>query len=90
MYKVRCCIEIYEKHIDELRFYPGIDTELEVKYTNQSDQNLSLHSIPHSIEPDQSNQMFISPSSSNTLYPTSTSLLQSPDNPVPIEPNLNT
>ena len=67
MYKVKCCNEIYEKHIDELRFYPDIETELEVKDINQLEQNLSLHPISHSIAPDQSNQTIISPPSNNTL-----------------------
>ena len=35
MYKVKCCNEIYEKHIDQLHFYPDIETELEVKDTSQ-------------------------------------------------------
>ena len=26
MYKVKCCNEMYEKHIDQLRFYPEIET----------------------------------------------------------------
>ena len=35
MYKVKCCNEIYEKHIDQLRIYPDIENELEVKDTSQ-------------------------------------------------------
>ena len=46
MYKVKCN-EIYEKHIDQLRLYPDIETELEVKDSSHSEQNLSLHPIPH-------------------------------------------
>ena len=46
MCKVKCN-EIYEKHIDQLRFYPDIETELEVKDASHSEQNLSLHPIPH-------------------------------------------
>ena len=45
MYKVRCCNEIYEKHIDQLRFCPDIEKELEVKDTSHSEQNLLLHPI---------------------------------------------
>ena len=56
MYKAKCCNEIYEKYIDQLRFCPDIETELEVKDTSHSEQNLSLHPIPHIIEPNQSNQ----------------------------------
>ena len=67
IYKVKCCNEIYQKHIDQLRFYPDIETELEVKDISQLEQNLSLHPIFHSIEPDQSNQTIISPPSNNTL-----------------------
>ena len=29
-YKVKCCDEMYEKHIDQLSFYPDSETELEV------------------------------------------------------------
>ena len=75
MYKVKCCNEIYEKHIDQLRFCQDIETESEVKDKSQMEQNLSLHPIPHSIELDQSNQAIISPPSNNLLSdkPTSTS-----------------
>ena len=38
MYKVKCCNEIYEKHIAQLHFYPDIETELEVKDTSQLEQ----------------------------------------------------
>ena len=51
MYKVKCCNEIYEKHIDQSCFYPDIETNLEVKDTSHLKQNLSLHPIPHFIEP---------------------------------------
>ena len=92
MYKVKCCNEIYEKHIDQLRFYPDIETDLEVKDTSHSERNLSLHPIPHIIEPNQGNQTTTSPTSNNTLSdnPTRTSSPHSPDNPVPIEPNIDT
>ena len=63
MYKAKCCNEIYEKYIDQLRFCPDIETELEVKDTSHSEQNLSLHPVPHIIEPNQSNQTTTSPSS---------------------------
>ena len=91
-YKVKCCNEIYEKQIDQLPSYPNIETELEVKDTSQSEQNLLLHPIPHSIEPDQSNLAIMSPTSNNTLSdkPTSTSSSQSTDTPVPIKPNIDT
>ena len=36
MYKVKWCNEIFEKHIDQLRFCPDIETELEVKDTSHS------------------------------------------------------
>ena len=92
MYKVKCCNEIYEKHIDQLRFCPDIETELEVKDTSHSEQNLPLHSIPHIIEPNQSNQTTTSPSSDKTLSdnPISMSSSQSPGNPVPTGPNIDT
>ena len=92
MYKVKCCNEIYEKHIDQLRFYPDIETDLEVKDTSHSEQNLSLHPIPHIIEPNQSNQTTTSSPSNNTLSdnPTSRSSPQSPGNAAPIEPNIDT
>ena len=92
MYKAKCCNEIYEKYIDQLRFCPDIETELEVKDTSHSEQNLSLHPIPHIIEPNQSNQTTTSPSSDKTLSdnPTSMSSSQSPDNPVPIGANIDT
>ena len=92
MYKVKCCDEIYEKRIDQLRFYLDIETDLEVKYTSHSEQNLSLHPIPYTIEPNQSNQRTTSLTLNNTLSdnPTSTSSPQSPDNSVPIEPNIDT
>ena len=92
MYKVKCCNEIFEKYIDQLSFHPDIETEQEVKDTSPLEQNLTLHPIPHIIETNQSNQTIISPPSNNTLSdnPTSTSSPQSPDNPVPIEPNINT
>ena len=67
MYKAKCCNEIYEKYIDQLRFCPDIETELEVKDTSHSEQNLSLHPIPHIIEPNQSNQTTTSPSSDKSL-----------------------
>ena len=52
---------------------------------------MSLHSKPHIIEPNQSNQTTTSPSSNNTANnPTSMSSPQSPDNPVPIESNIDT
>ena len=35
MYKVKCFNEIYEKHIDQLRFCPDIETESEVKDTSE-------------------------------------------------------
>ena len=66
MYKVKCCNEIYEKHIDQLGFYPEIETKLEVKDTSQSEWNLTLHPIPHIIELNQSNQTIVSPPSNNT------------------------
>ena len=90
MYKVKCCNEIYEKHIDQLHFCPDIETELDV--TSHSEQNLSLHPIPHIVESNQSNQTTTSPSSDKTLSddPTSMSSSQSPDNPVPIGPNIDT
>ena len=53
MYKVKCYNEIYETHIDQLHSYPDIEIKLEVKYTSQLEKNLSLHSVPHSIEPGQ-------------------------------------
>ena len=56
MYKGKCCNKIYEKHIDQLRFCPDIETKLEVKDTTHSEQHLSLHPIPYIIEPNQSNQ----------------------------------
>ena len=92
MYKVKCCNEIYEKHIDQLRFYPDIETDLEVKDTIHSEQNLPLHPILHIFEPNQSNQTTTSPPSNNTLSdnPNSTSSSQSLDNPVPTEPNIDT
>ena len=92
MYKVKCCNVIYEEHIDQLRFYPDIEAELEVKDTSQLEQNLSLHAIPRIIEPDHSNQTIISPLSNNALSdnPTSTSSPQSPEYLVPIEPNIDT
>ena len=37
MYKEKCCNEIYETHIDQLRFCPDIETELEVKDTSHSE-----------------------------------------------------
>ena len=88
-YKVKCFNEIYEKHVDQLCFYPDIETE--VKDTSHLEQNLSLHPIPHSTEPNQSSQTTASPLS-NILSdnPTSTSSSQSTDNPVPIEPNMGT
>ena len=91
MYKVRCCNEIYEKHIDQLRFCTDIEKELEVKDTSHSEQNLSLHPIPHIMESNQSNQTTTSPSSDKTLSdnPTSMSSSQSPDNPLPIGPNID-
>ena len=46
MYKVKCCNEKYKKHIDQSRFHPDIEAELEVKDTSQLEQNLSLHLIP--------------------------------------------
>ena len=90
MYKVNCCNEIYEKHIDQLHFCPDIETELDV--TSHSEQNLSLHPIPHIVESNQSNQTTTSPSSDKTLSdnPTTMSSSQSPDNPVPIGPNIDT
>ena len=91
MYKVKRCNEIYEKHIDQLRFYLDNETELEAKDTSHSEQNLSLHPIPHIIEPKQRSQTTTSPPADYTLSdnPTSTSS-QSPDNPVSIEPNMDT
>ena len=67
MYKVKFCNEIYEKNIDQFRFYPDIETELEVKDTSHLEKNLSLHPIPHIIEPNQSNQLTTSPPLNNTL-----------------------
>ena len=66
--------------------------ELVVKDTSQPLQNMSLHPIPYIIEPSQSNRTIISTPSSNTLSdnPTCTSSPQSPDNSVPIEPNIDT
>ena len=54
-------------------------TELEVKDTSKLEQNLSLHPIHHSYEPDLSNQTIISPPSQNMLLnnPSSTSSPQS-------------
>ena len=52
---------------------------------------MSLHPKPHIIEPNQSNQTMTSPPSNNTSNnPTSMSSPQSPDNPVPIESNIDT
>ena len=53
---------------------------------------MSLHPITHIIEPNQSNQTTTSPPLNYTLSdkPTSTSSPQSPDNPVPIEPSIDT
>ena len=92
MHKGKRCNEIYEKHIDQLRFYLDDETELEAKDTSHSEQNLSLHPIPHIIEPIQRNQTTTSPPACYTLSdnPTSKSSSQSPDNPVPIEPNMDT
>ena len=66
--------------------------ELVVKDTSQPLQNMSLHPIPYIIEPSQSNRTIISTPLSNTLSdnPTCTSSPQSPDNSVPIEPNIDT
>ena len=91
MYKVKFCNEIYEKNIDQFRFYPDIETELEVKDRSHLQKNLSLHPIPHIIEPNQSNQLTTSPPLNNTLSdnPTSMSSSQSPNNPVPTEPNID-
>ena len=91
MYKVKCCNEIYEKHIDQLRFCPDIETESEAKDASQLEQNLSLHTIPHSIEPDQSNQTIMSPPLNNALSdnPTNASSPESPDTLVPNEPNID-
>ena len=91
MYKVKCCNEIYEKHIDQLRFCPDIETESEVKDASQLEQNLSLHTIHHSIEPDQSNQTIMSPPLNNALSdnPTNASSPESPDTLVPNEPNID-
>ena len=61
MYKVRCCNEIYEKHIEQLRFCPDTEKELEVKDTSHSEHNLSLHPIPHIMESNESNQTTTSP-----------------------------
>ena len=69
MYKVRCCNEIYEKYIEQLRFCPDVEKEIEVKDTSHSEQNLLLHLIPHIIESNQSNQTTTSPSSDKTLTP---------------------
>ena len=73
-------------------FYPDTETDLAVKYTSYLEQNLSLHPIPHVIEPNQINQTTTSPPLNNTLSdnPTSTSSPQSPDNPVDIESNIDT
>ena len=92
MYKVKCCNEIYKKHIDQLRFCPDIETELEVKDTSHLKQNLSLHPITHIIESNQSHQTTTSSSSDKILSdnPTSMSSSQSPDNPVPIAANIDT
>ena len=92
MYKVKCCNEIYKKHIDQLRFCPDIETELEVKDTSHLKQNLSLHPITHIIESNQSHQTTTSSSSDKILSdnPTSMSSSQSPDNPVPIGTNIDT
>ena len=78
--------------MDQLRFFPDIETELENKDASHSQQNFSLHPIPHIIEPNQSNQTPISPSSDKTLSdnPTSMPSSKSPDNPVPIGPNIDT
>ena len=43
MYKVKCCSEICEKYIDQLLFYPDIETKSEVIDTSQPERNLSLH-----------------------------------------------
>lgn len=92
MYKVKCCSEICEKYIDQLLFYPDIETKSEVIDTSQPAQNLSLHPIFHSIKPDQSNQTIIFPPLDNNLSnnPTTTSSPQSADTPVPTEPNIDT
>ena len=54
-------------------------TELEVKDTSKLEQNLSLHLIHHTYEPDLSNQTIISTPSQNMLLnnPSSTSSPQS-------------
>lgn len=67
MYKVKCCSEICEKYIDQLLFYPDIETKSEVIDTSQPEQNLSLHPIFHSIKADQSNQTIIFPPLDNNL-----------------------
>ena len=81
----------YMRNIDQLCFCSDIETKLEVKDTSHSEQNLSLHPLPHIIEPNQSNQTTTSPSSDKTSdNPTSISSSQSPDNPEPIGPNIDT
>ena len=77
------------KHVDQLHFYLDIETEVKDRVIQSK---TSLHPIPHAIEPNQSSQTTTSPPSNNTLSdnPTSTSSSQSPDNPVPIEPNMGT
>lgn len=92
MYKVKCCSEICEKYIDQLLFYPDIETKSEVIDTSQPEQNLSLHPIFHSIKADQSNQTIIFPPLDNNLSnnPTTTLSPQSADTPVPTEPNIDT
>ena len=76
MYKIKCCNEIYEKHIDQLCFYPDSETDLKVTDTSHLEQNLSLHPIPHIIEPNQSNQTTTSPLSNNTLSDNPTQCLK--------------
>ena len=92
IYKVKCCNEIYEKHIDQLHFSPDIETGLKIKDATHSEQNLSIHPIPHIIEPHQSNQTNTSPLLDDTLshYPASIPSSQSSDNPVPIESSIDT
>ena len=82
----------YTRNIDQLCFSSDIETKLEVKDTSHSEQNLPLHPIPHIIEPNQSNQTTTSPSSDKTLSDnlTNISSSQSPDNPEPIGPNIDT
>ena len=59
-------------------WWPSLDEmiDLKVKDTSHSEQNLSLHPIPHIIEPNQSNQTTTSPLLNNTLSDNPTQCLK--------------